>query len=64
MSAHDITIMRTPYFSTGTVYFAKCSCGKYQSGKHASPGHAERASADHVEAKTGTRPTSFRYEDS
>ena len=52
---HTITIESFPYFSSGVVYRAVCSCGSYRSGKQGSRRYAEKCGNDHVKAKEATK---------
>lgn len=51
---HTITIEHFPYFSSGVVYRAVCSCGRYRSGKQGSRRYAEKCGQDHVDSKSAT----------
>lgn len=50
--AHELAIKSNPYFSTGTIYRAVCSCGRYRSGKHTRALDARRAWEMHKAAMT------------
>jgi hypothetical protein len=49
---HNLTIEERPYFSSGTVYIAHCSCGQYTSGKATRKLDAEKMWLNHMVAKT------------
>ncbi len=49
---HNLTIEERPYFSSGTVYIATCSCGQYTSGKTTRKLDAEKMWLNHMTAKT------------
>ncbi len=53
MAAHEITTSKEQRRDGLDWWRSTCSCGKYTSGLHSSPGHAEQAGHDHAKAKSG-----------
>lgn len=51
MSEHEITVRSETRLYSTKWWRARCTCGKYMSGLHGSPGRAEQAGRDHVNAK-------------
>lgn len=51
---HTITLY-VEHPSGGTRYRTRCTCGKYLSRPHGSPGQAEIAGNAHVKAKNGAK---------
>lgn len=53
MSDHVVTLHGPISYPGGKngSYYTTCSCGKYRSGAHFYPGHAEAAARQHVESK-------------
>lgn len=50
---HSITLQSEQRFDGHTWWRSRCSCGKYLSGLHGSPGRAEIAGKAHAKAKNG-----------
>lgn len=54
MGEHEIRIVPESRVGGETWYRATCSCGRYRSGLHASPGRAEIAGIAHRNARERT----------